>query len=171
MTKPPKPRGMTFWPTDVPAEEAPYVVRIDWDTFDDRWEPKAIRVATRLPDETGPITGAVLRSLPIASIVATVRSGQKDLAEQTGERLKADEVEIPEGYLEAWETGKRPRLGRDHYEDVAAIYRAAYQAGQYPTKAVAEKFSVSSSTAGSWVSRARNLYDLLPDTPAGKAGI
>ncbi len=169
MAKTQNPRGMTWWPTDV--DDAPYVVRVEWGEFDGRWEPKAIRIATRLPEETGPITGAVLRALPIGRIVATIRSRQKTLAQKTVDQLKADQVEVPEGYLEAWETGKRPRLSREHYEDVAAVYRAAYQAGQYPTKAVAEKFSVSSSTAGSWVSRARNLYDLLPDTPAGKAGI
>ena len=86
MAKTQNPGGLTYWPTDVPAEDAPYVVRVDWGEFDGRWEPKAIRVATRLPEETGPITGAVLRALPIGRIVATMRSRQKTLAQQTVDR-------------------------------------------------------------------------------------
>jgi len=161
---PTKPRAMTVWPADA-GEEAPYAIRVDWGLFKGRWEPETIRVHARLFAKTGPITGATLRSLPIGQIVGVLRDRHKALAEKV-----ASEVEVPDDYLERWEKGERPKLGREHYEDVAIIYRAAFDAGLRPTKAVAEHFNCSASTAGSWVSRARHRYGLLGDTSMGKAG-
>ena len=171
MEKPRKPRGMTTWPLEVPVEERTHVITVDWDLLEGRWEPKAIRFAAIHPEVSGPITGAVLRSLPIGRIVDEIRRNQADLARKTFDQLNAEGVEVSEEHFEAWRKGERPRLGRSHYEQVAAVYTAAFLAGERPTKAVADKFMVGDSTAASWVSRARHKYELLPQTPSGKAGI
>jgi len=58
----------------------------------------------------------------------------------------------------------------EHYEEVAAVYRAAFAAGKHPTKAVADHFGVSKSTAAKKVSRARELGLLAPARQRGVAG-
>jgi hypothetical protein len=66
--------------------------------------------------------------------------------------------------------GRRRLAGRDRSEQVAEVYmRAAKSPGRVtPTKAVAEAFNVSHSTATKWVGIARREYGLLPATTAGK---
>jgi hypothetical protein len=157
---------MTVWPPADP-ETASYSIKVEWDLFDGRYEPASIRIATRRPDATGPITGTVLRSLPIGKVVDHLRANQR----AAHSYHQAQGRDFPSEYLEAWERGEKPRLGLEHYETVAEVYKAASAAGASPTKVVAETFQVSTSTAGSWVSRARNKYGLLGDTPMGKAGI
>lgn len=162
-----KPMSLTIWPPDDHPEDAAYAIKVDWEKFEGRYEPKSITVTTRRPDITGPITGTVLRSLPIGKITDYMRARVQDNTRRKIERG----VEVPEEWLEAWEKGEKPRLGVEHYERVAEVYKQAFAAGASPTKAVAETFKVSSSTAASWVSRARHKYELLGDTPMGKAGI
>jgi hypothetical protein len=68
--------------------------------------------------------------------------------------------------ISAWEAsvGGRPRqYGPDHWAQVVTIYSDAYGAGLPPTKAVADTFQVSRSTAAKWVARARR-DGLLPKT-------
>ena len=165
MKQPNKPLSGTIWPPDD-AEGAPYAVRVEWDLIDGRWEPSSIKITSRRPSETGPITGTTLRSLPIGKILDVLRARSKALAQRT-----AEQVDVPDGWVEAWEKGEKPRLGLEHYQRVADAYKAAFAAGASPTKVVADTFHVSSSTAGSWVSRARHKYGLLGDTPMGRAGI
>lgn len=164
MTNQHKPLSGTHWPPD--ADPAPYAITVEWALFDGRYEPRSIKVTTRLPDETGPITGTTIRSLPIGKITDYMRSRVKGNAQRKIERG----ADVPDKWLEAWEKGEKPRLGPEHYERVAEIYSKAFAAGASPTKAVAEAFHVSPSTAGSWVSRARNKYGFLDPTPMGKAG-
>jgi len=76
----------------------------------------------------------------------------------------------------AKETAKYDRpgpshLGKDHFEKVALVYRDAYARGESPTLAVAGHFHVARSTAGRWVSIARNEHRLLPKTHRGKAKV
>ncbi len=169
MTKPERPLSGTHWPIEEIGEPAGarFLISVEWDLFDGRYEPRVIRVGTRRPDVTGPITGTILRSLPIGRIVNYMRHRVQSATQRQIDR--GDEVRTE--WREAWERGERPRLGREHYEAVAAVYTAAFAAGASPTKAVGEKFHVSSSTAASWVSRARHKYGLLGATPMGKAGI
>lgn len=57
----------------------------------------------------------------------------------------------------------------DHLATVAQVYRAAWQANQHPTKAVAEHFNVSKSAAAKWVGRCRAPgVRLLPPTERGR---
>jgi hypothetical protein len=141
-------------------------VKVDWELFNGRYEPKSIQVITIRPEVTGPVNGTTMRSLKIGQIVDMMRVDQHKLVERIGR-----EVEVPPAHLEAWEKGEKPRLGEDHYRRVAEVYKAAFAAGASPTKVVAETFHVSASTAGSWVSRARNKYGFLGETPMGQKGI
>ncbi|MFK4797826.1 hypothetical protein ACI3K5_03920 [Streptomyces sp. MPA0124] len=63
---------------------------------------------------------------------------------------------------------KRNRITRDHLEKVAHVYRQADADGAPPTKAVAERFDTSHSTAAKWVSQARRQGILGP--PPGSRG-
>ena len=56
----------------------------------------------------------------------------------------------------------RPRLhGSEHFAKVAAIYRNHLASGgRAPTKAVAQHFKTTKSTAAKWVARARELGEL-----------
>lgn len=50
---------------------------------------------------------------------------------------------------------RRNRVNRQLLEEVATVYRAAHEAGDPPTQAVAEHFGRPHSTAARWVARAR----------------
>lgn len=63
---------------------------------------------------------------------------------------------------------RRNRVTSDHLAEVAQVYREAWAAGEPPTKAVAEHFSTSHSTAARWVGKARGADLLGP--PAGPRG-
>jgi hypothetical protein len=59
-------------------------------------------------------------------------------------------------------TQRRKRLTDSHLAKVAEAYRVAWQAGTPPTKAVAQDFTVSHSTAARWVGAARKAGHLGP---------
>lgn len=64
---------------------------------------------------------------------------------------------------------RRNRITDEHLASVAAVYRAAQQAGEPPTMAVATQFQTSHSTATRWVGLARST-GLLGPTRKGRAG-
>ena len=158
--------SMAWWPESIEKnpkliddpdfdfdEASPLRIKIEWGLIDQRNEPVAITVRTVRPELTGPISGSILREIPVGRLVAQRRAEQAALSEHRGQ----------------WE-GQRPRKGREFYEEVAAVYREAYATGA-PTKAVKDHYQVNHSTAAKYVARARNQYGLLPRTPQGKAGI
>jgi len=59
-------------------------------------------------------------------------------------------------------TQRRKRLTDSHLAKVAEVYRVAWQDGSPPTKAVAQEFYVSHSTAARWVGAARKAGHLGP---------
>ncbi|MET8826044.1 hypothetical protein ABZX40_13310 [Streptomyces sp. NPDC004610] len=59
---------------------------------------------------------------------------------------------------------KRYRITHAHLEDVAAVYLEARDDGKSPTRAVAEHFHISHSTAAKWVMHARRKGLLKPWT-------
>jgi hypothetical protein len=65
--------------------------------------------------------------------------------------------------------GGRPPRGPEHLREVAEAYAAAYKAGDRPTKAVADKWTVSRPTAAKWVAQARSV-GLLGPTERRRAG-
>ena len=86
-------------------------------------------------------------------------------------RATLDRLGVTRSAFEEERPTGRPRLyGRDHFEAVAAVYRQAHSTGK-PTQAVAEHFSVSSTTAAKWVARCRSPeLKLLGAATPGKAG-
>lgn len=69
---------------------------------------------------------------------------------------------------EAATTHKRNRITREHLQQVADVYHQAGVKGEPPTRAVADGFGVSHSTAAKWVGHARR-EGLLPATVKGRA--
>ncbi|CAN5388826.1 hypothetical protein BH10ACT8_BH10ACT8_11320 [soil metagenome] len=67
----------------------------------------------------------------------------------------------------AW--GAPPGTSSGH-QAVAEVYVAAWTAGDSPTRAVAEHFTISHSAAAKRVSRAREA-GFLPQTKQGRAGL
>lgn len=56
-------------------------------------------------------------------------------------------------------TGRPPKVAPQHWREVAQVYLENNKgADSVPTKAVAEHFQVTPSTAAKWVSRARRMY-------------
>lgn len=62
--------------------------------------------------------------------------------------------------------GKRYRITDAHLADVANVYTKARENGHGPTRAVADHFDVSHSTAAKWVGHARQAEFLKPWTAA-----
>lgn len=118
-----------------------------------------------------PVTGAVLRSLPVAGIARVLRQDLADLAHWRAADQSLDKR--TRGML-AKRAGELPETtyrvhSQEHYEQVAEVYAKAYRRGEYPTKAVAEELKATRSAAAKWVARARAL-GLLGETEKTKAG-
>lgn len=64
---------------------------------------------------------------------------------------------------------RRGRLTDEHFQEVAAVYRAAWKRGDSPTKAVADHFDRPHSTAADWVLRARRK-DFLGESDGTRGG-
>lgn len=100
-----------------------------------------------------------------------------------GHQLESDDenlyfaVEEADGSSEAFaaleafraERGKRPAVGRRRnritpqlLDEVAQVYREAFDAGTAPTQAVGTHFGIPHSTAANWVTRARRDGQLGP---------
>lgn len=101
-----------------------------------------------------PLSGEVLRRLPVGRIVREIATRVAQEADGQPDRLRTRS--------EARHIGKsmyRPQRGHRltdaHLQAVASVYSDAYHQGQRPTKAVAEHFTVARSTAGRWVVEAR----------------
>lgn len=105
----------------------------------------------------------VLRSLPLAQLVAEAQAEHKQLVEWAKAFHEDAAVRaLAREQAPLWEAKKRrrrgrPAYGREHFEEVAAVYSAASIEGQRPTKAVQEHFGVAKSTAAKWVARARSM--------------
>ena len=138
-------------------------------------EPGDWSVAGWEPNPT-PITTSLLRRLNLAGIVEQTKKWTADFHEYwlTVHPQKFADITRREEELESLrrlrgDKGRRGRYGPDHWAAVARTYLRAYEFGEPPTQAVAEKFSVSKSTAAKWVAKARKL-GLLGETTKGKAG-
>jgi len=151
--------------------------------------PEAHRVSTFQRVRKGRLEGFAatdLRELPVVRIVASLWSWQRKQLEAAAEHA-ARKLSIGDALGEpdrqfweilARETDSSPFLVKparnqrrastdtEHFTKVAGVYRATTTA---PTKAVAEHFHVSHSTATKWVARARALGLLGPTSP-GKSG-
>lgn len=107
------------------------------------------------------ITAERLR-LPIAEIIRRERAHLGALLEHEG---------LPDDVVRPWRERKPHglELSRGEYDEVARVYREAWDRGENPTKAVEEAFGLSYSGAAKRVLRARRA-GALPPTRQGKSG-
>jgi hypothetical protein len=125
---------------------------------------------------TKPVSTATLRTIPLAQLIADSRDDDAVLA--LLDHSSGDAPQQPEpAPAEPRRRGRPPTLGRDFYAEVARVYRWAHERQLPPTKTVAEHIfeewetgPVDPSTAATWVSRARNQYQLLGPAIPGKPG-
>jgi hypothetical protein len=124
---------------------------LDVRLIDGRYE--TTRLEARQRDGGPPITADTLRELPLRQTIAAVAERMAGLATD------------PEGDVRRISFGG----ATEGLEEVAVIYAVAYAVGIRPTKAVADRLSLPSSTASKRVMAARKAGLLPPATP-GKAG-
>jgi hypothetical protein len=135
-----------------------------------------------------PITATEFAKLPIATIIAKLRTAARDhfraseakLQEIFADRIAAGDVdETLRGILapsDFEDHGRAPvgaprRYDRSHYVQVARVYLEAWQAGRKPTQAVADHFGVTRSAAAKWVVKARSdELGLLTPAEHGRSG-
>lgn len=101
-----------------------------------------------------PITGESLRGIPVAEVLRlAVISAINVAASMTAEGM-------PVGPVDAGPTDEMLRW-------VARVYRVALLMGDPPTQSVASGFKIPRSTAGRWVTRARDRGFLSVQDPRG----
>jgi hypothetical protein len=137
----------------------------------------------------GPITATEFAKLPIATIIAKLRTAARDhwresnakLDELFADRIAAGDVDenlrgILTPYDDFEDHGRTPigaprRYDRGHYVEVARVYLEAWQAGAAPTQAVADHFGTTRSAAAKWVAKARSdELQLLTAARHGQSG-
>ena len=160
-----------------------WCVHFHWAVVADRFECVGLQVHSDRRNKTcplprsatpQPVTAALIRSLPVARLIDAERIRQRDYLARTfrgrmqpasaGGRRAIEELE------RQWEpgrAGRRPIYGAEHFRQVAAAYSEAVAGGAAPTRAVAERWTVSHSTAAKWVAEARRRGE-LPATEKGR---
>lgn len=120
------------------------------------------------PLENGqPITAATLKSIPVrrlaaAAIAAGAFSPADDqLPPEEPEALDWSRWSEPEKPKRK-RAGRPPVYGPEHYAEVADEARAARAAGKSARRAIAERWSMSETTADKWMREARRLGLLEP---------
>lgn len=182
-------RNSVLWPD---PQTGPWWLMFRWAMVSGR--PECVGVDIRSCRETGQdwppelplwsqtpptLTWEVWRSLPVPTIVRDLRQhfAQLDarwwremaedpaMADNEGDRM---ELRRSAAKAEARVAGATA-LPSSVYEEVARVYREAWQAGDNPTQAVATHFTLTASAAAKRVMRARQA-GLLPATRKGKGG-
>lgn len=165
-----------------------WLVVLHWRDIDGRQEVVGIEVwseppqdgrgverlfSTRQKMRRRPITGRVLRALQLPSQIERDRQLTiAGLQHQAEAEQKAAVNELIKSFSARSRKQDRARykLDRAHFEQVAAVYTAAYSKNRAPTKAVQATFRVSYPTAARWVSACRGEpYNLLAPTKPGQA--
>lgn len=153
-----------FWVTLAPAGRPPVTVRLGF-APDGRLCVTGLLVAVLEPTE---ITARALRDIPLAEITA-MAADPKALG-------PAAQV-ILGGAASAAAPLRRPRMRpgprghpREHFEHVAARYRAALQrTPRSPVTTLTKELHASEATVRRWLQQARAM-GLLGPAPIGKAG-
>lgn len=145
-----------LWPDET---YGPWLIVLRWDEIDGRPECVGLDMSRIHQDQPLVVesdheasyftylTGSALRRLPLADLIARDRAELAPPVEAVGGMRKS--------------AADRLRLAAEVYRDAAAE-------GGKPTKAVAERFGISSGGASNLVARAR-AAGLLPPTSRGKA--
>lgn len=183
-------RDGIFWPDQ---KSGPWYIVARWAPGADRVECVGLEIWKSVyPDlkdghvvargKLEPIAGSDLRQLPLGQLLADLWELQRSaarksrahsemeahLAERFGNETWLKQATAAAGEATAFLTQPRERKrwdDVDHFEKVAAAYRAAVANHQPPTKAVASHMNCSYSSATKWVARARELGLLAETTP------
>jgi hypothetical protein len=105
------------------------------------------------------VTASVIRSLPVATLVRSNRQGLADIAAHVAAdpATSAENREMLTERAAELRSSTRRLYDAEHFAQVAAIYSKAWEAGDAPTRAVAEQMKATRSAAAKWVARARQL--------------
>jgi len=127
----------------------------------------ATHVEARQRDDGPPVTGEVLREVPVARLVNYAKHTVKVRRPHEGGGYESGPAwpSVEEGEYVA-----RHGLDDETMRIVARAYRVAYLIGQPPTKTVERLFDLPRSTAGRWVAAAREHGYLSASRGPGKAG-
>lgn len=164
------------WPD---AEEGPWEVTLRWRAAGDRAECCGLSVEPVDGATTEPVTATLMRSLPVAGLIATAR--QQRFLRAGGDVLDAladgQDLDVSPGLAEqldnaskSWKAqhdGRPAHLDRAFYTQVAGAYSLALASGSNPLVAVMDRWTTSRPTASRWVAAAR-ADGLLPPTERGR---
>jgi hypothetical protein len=178
------------WPD---SKVGPWSITIHWAEIGGRLEClgvemwSGIEIDSKVPKEASyrtiaeaalrPIGTAALREVPISQIIeadrrllAEVYSAAIKRSRELGGEDQAEQFEQLAALAEGGGSSRRGRprtLGIERFQRVAQIYDDAWRRSEHPTMAVAERETVSYSTAAKWVARCRQM-GLLPETTKGR---
>jgi len=140
---------------------------VEVEVVPDKGRLAARSVSVRQRPDGPPVTGEVIRSVPVAAFVrsaATVVERAEPVGDGVFQMLDAALTEqAADEYRQAGPTDRTLRA-------VAALYRLAYAVGDAPTKGVEQGLGLPRSTAGRWVAMARERGFLGQAEGPGKAG-
>jgi hypothetical protein len=118
-------------------------------------------------------TSEKLRDVPLARIEAGINAARPNIHEWLEQRLP-EPIRVERKRRLGGERRKlsRPasrKLSAAFYQEVAACYKAALEAGLPPTRTLAEDSDTPPGTVNRWIATARNDYGYLPPAEPGKA--
>jgi len=113
------------------------------------------------------VTGEGLRSVPVAALTKHAARHVLTYQEKDGYTEMSPRVLTPEMLEDIRDAGPT----RKTLEWVAYLYRVAVLMGEPPTRTVETTLQLPRSTAGRWVSLARQEGHLRPAEGPGKAGV
>ena len=164
------------WPD---PEAGPWEVTLRWRSAGDRAECSGLSLDPVGSQSTEPLTATLMRSLPVAGLIAAAR--QERYRRSGGEVVEAladgQDLDVSAGLAEQLATASEPwtagrdgrpaHLDRGFYAQVAETYSVALAASRNPLVAVIERWTTSRPTASRWVAAAR-AEGLLPTTERGR---
>jgi hypothetical protein len=150
------------------AKDGLYDITLRFAPIDGRME--CVGVDVQPVPGTRPVTAVALHSLPLGKLIEKRRKQAGDIVVKVDTVGAIAWVGQPVVVTVSRRGGRPPRYGPEHWQEVALIYRDAYEhsPNRTPTRAVARHFKVSDTAAAKWVAKCRRL-ELLPKTTRGKA--
>lgn len=152
------------------APDLPFTLTMEITTMSDEPEINRFNIERTLPSVGEPITGVLLRDLPLGRLLrAALEAAARPIEEISGKGIPPGAFRVPgvtpPGMGEVSGRPQLPGRGRpmdqETLQAVASIYLSAQRAGRPPTQAVTDAFGTSRSTAGRVVVQARKA-GLLP---------
>ena len=148
-----------------PSDEGRWSITFSWSEVNGRSEP--VGVALDHKTNSSALTAEVLRRVPWGTLIRDTRA-QLRKGSHAGDVWPSAVLGTRAGLAERFAPARGKAQTDEAHEAVATVYRRAWQSGERPTKAVADAFSISYSTASKRVAAARRAGYLPPAAP-GKA--